>query len=116
VQPDERDSLPDAAQQALEAIDFQIRMQAALHKRARAARLEGIGDSGINFLVIENVSLGSLVALRRAIKCAVGTILNAEMGVVDIAVNDIGDHALRMQPAAYRICSMPKPMRSSERT
>ena len=45
----------------------------------------------------------ALRSLQRAVKGAEVAILGAEIGVVDVAIDDVGDHALGMQAAAHGI-------------
>ena len=40
---------------------------------------------------------------QRTIKRAEGAVLGAEVGVIDVAVDDVGDHAFGMQLAAHRV-------------
>ena len=101
MQPYLRETLLDAGEQALEPVDFQIGMNArpASARRCRPSppsprssrrfsRSRGCNPPGAG-----NV-LGSL---ERAIKGAEGAVLGAEIGVVDIAIDDVGDHALGVE-------------------
>ena len=63
VQPDLRKALLDAGEQALEPVDLQIGMKAALHQHAGAAHLLGLGDLVVDRLEVEDV------ALARAMSC-----------------------------------------------
>jgi len=88
-------------------------MDAALHQHAGAAHLEGFGDLGVNRLEVEDVALvrarvGLAGARQRAIEGAEGAVLRAEVGVVDVAIDDVGDHALGMQAAAHFIGLEPQ--------
>jgi hypothetical protein len=44
MQPDLREALLDAAEEALEPVDLEVGMNAALHQHAGAAHLERLGD------------------------------------------------------------------------
>src|SRR6185437_9131265 len=44
VEPDLRKTLLDAAEQALEPLDLEVRMQTALHEHTGSAHLDGFGD------------------------------------------------------------------------
>ena len=44
--------------------------------------------------------MGLAVDGQRAVEGAEGAVLGAEVGVVDIAIDDVGDHAFRVQLAA----------------
>ena len=58
-----RKALFDPAQQPLEPIDLQIRMQAALHQHARAANLHSLANLFVDSLEVEDVSLSGQLAL-----------------------------------------------------
>ena len=108
VQPDLREALFDAPKQPLEPVDLEIGMDAALHQHARAAHLHGFGDLLVDRLEVEDVALvGARVGLagagQRTVEGAEGAVLGAEVGVVDIAIDDVGDHALGVQAAAHRV-------------
>src|SRR5260370_533337 len=49
------------------------------------------------------VGLGGGGTLDRGIKRGEGGILRAKVRVINVAIDDVGGHALRMQPAAERI-------------
>ena len=78
-------------------------MQAALHQHAGAAQLHGLRDLVVDGVEVEDVALGGQLALQRTVKGAEGAVLGAEVGVIDVAVDDVGDHAVRVQLAAHRI-------------
>src|SRR5262249_51949841 len=103
MQPDLREPLLDALEQALEPLDLQVGMETALHEHAGAAHLDGFGDLGVNSFEVEDVAFAGQLALERTVEGAEGTVLGAEIRVVDIAIDDVGDNAFRMQPAAYSI-------------
>ena len=73
-------------------------MQAALHQDAGAAQVEGLLD-----LLRRSISLRQDVAFGVAhgpVEGAEAAVLGAEVGVVDVAVDDVGDDAFGMQLAA----------------
>src|SRR5438270_10326317 len=78
-------------------------MQAALHQHAGASKLDGLSNLVVNRLEIENIAFFRLRPFQRAIKRAKRAIFCTEICVVDIAINDVGDHALGMQLAANRV-------------
>ncbi len=83
-------------------------MDAALHQHARAAHLESLGDFLVDLLEVENVAVvgvrvGLAVDGQRTVEGAEGAVLGAVVGVVDIAIDDVGDHALGMQSAAHSV-------------
>ncbi len=98
-----RKALLDAAHHLLVPVDFQIGMQSTLHQHARPAQFDGLANLVVNGLEIEDVSLFSLRPLQWSIKSAEGAVLGAVVRVINIAVNDVRDHALRMEPATHRI-------------
>jgi hypothetical protein len=90
-------------------------MESALHQHSGAAEFERLGDLLVDLFEIEDVAfLGSRVLYaslgQRPVKGAEGAVLGAEVGVVDIAIDDVGDYALGVEASA----SMPNPIRSSE--
>src|SRR5687768_9206425 len=78
-------------------------MQAALHKHARAADLFRLTNLLVDGFEIQDVALAGHLALQRPIESAEGAVLSAKVGVVDVAVNHVSDHAVRMQLAAGSI-------------
>ena len=83
-------------------------MNAALHQHAGAAHLEGLGDLLVDLLEVEDVAVvGARVGLavegQRTVEGAEGAVLGAVVGVVDVAIDDVGDHALGMQAAAHSV-------------
>ena len=98
-----REALFDAAQQALKPIDLQVGMQAALHQHAGAAKFNRLANLFVDGVEVEDVSLGRQLALQRPIEGAERAVLGAEVGVINVAVDDVGDNAFRMQLAAYRV-------------
>ena len=56
MQMDFRKALLDATQHLLVPVNFQIRMQAALHQHAGAAELDGLANLLVNRVEVENVS------------------------------------------------------------
>src|SRR5262249_36645703 len=94
------EALLDRAQQILVPFDLQIRMQAALHQDARAAKVESLLDLPEDCFMREDVAF--LVA-HRTVEGAETAILCAEVRVIDVAVDDVADYALGMNPAADRV-------------
>ena len=100
MQPDLRETALDGAEHLLVPLDLQIGMQAALHQHARAAEIEGL----LNLLEddVDAVDVAFRVA-HRTVEGAEAAVLRAEVGVVDIAVDDVGDDAFGMELAAQRV-------------
>src|SRR5581483_9210317 len=78
-------------------------MQAALHQHARAAEFHRLADLLVDGLEIEDVPFFRRRPFQRPVEGAKSTVLGAEVRVVDVAVNNVGDHALGMQLAALRV-------------
>src|ERR1700678_1713733 len=94
----------DRTQQILVPLDLQLRMQSALHQNAGAAQVDGLLN------LVEDHFLGMDVAFRMAhwpVERAEAAILGAEIRVIDVAIDDVAHHAVRVQPAANRIGRHP---------
>ena len=100
---DLRKALLHPAEHRLVPLDLQVGMQAALQQHAGAAQLDRLAHLVVNGVEVEDVSLRRQLALQRPIERAEGAVLGAEVGVVDVAVDDVGDHAFGMQAAAHRV-------------
>ena len=98
-----RKALLHAAQHRFEPLDLQVGMQTALQQDAGAAQLDGLAHLVVNGLEVEDVAFFGQLAFERTIEGAEGAVLGAEVGVVDVAVDDVGDHTVGMQLAAHRI-------------
>ncbi len=103
VHPYLRKALLDALEEALEPFDLEVRMQTALHQHTRATHLDGLSDFLVDRLEVENVAFCSHLASEWAIEGTEGAVLGAEVGVVDVAVDDVGHHALRVQLSAHGV-------------
>ena len=91
-------------EERLEPVDLQVRVDAALHEDAGAAHLLRLGDLGCRWCRSRGCSLRlASLALERAIEGAEGAVLRAEIGVVDVAVDNVGDDAFRVEAAAHRV-------------
>ena len=100
VQPDVREALLDAGEEVFEPVDLEVGVDAALHEDAGAAHLDGLADLVVDGVEVEDVAFGGELALERPIEGAEGAVLGAEVGVVDVAVDDVADHAFGMKAAA----------------
>ncbi len=78
-------------------------MQTALQQHSRAAQLHRLAHLVVDGFEIEDVAFLRQLAFERAVEGAEGAVLGAEVGVVDVAVDDVGDHTFGMQLAAHRI-------------
>src|SRR3954471_20118538 len=97
------ESLLDAAKQPFKPINFQLWMQAALHQHSSAAKLHSLADLLVNGIEVENVALSGELAFQRTVEGAERAVLGAEVRVIDVAIDDVSDHALRMQLLPNRI-------------
>src|SRR5438445_2071327 len=96
-------SLLDATQHLLVPVNFQIGMQAALHQHACAAKFDGFANLVVDRFEIEDVPLFSFGSLQWTIKRAERAVFGAEVRVINVAIDDVGDHALGMQIAAQGV-------------
>src|ERR1051326_206671 len=94
-------ALRDATQHLFVPLDLQVGMQAALHEHASAAEFYGLANLVVDRLEVENVPFLRCGAFQRAIKGTEGAVLGAVVGVINVAIDDVGDHAFRMQAAAH---------------
>src|SRR6266705_1233525 len=90
-------SLLDATQHLLVPVNFQIGMQAALHQHACAAEFHRLANLVVDRFQIEDVSLFSFGSLQWTIKRAERAVFGAEVRVINVAIDDVGDHALGMK-------------------
>src|SRR6266566_2623808 len=97
------ESLLDATQHLLVPVNFQIGMQAALHQHARAAKFDGFANLVVDRFEIEDVPLFGFGSFQWTIKRAECAVLGAEVRVINVAIDDVGDHALGMQLAAQGV-------------
>ena len=98
-----RKAFADAMQHFFVPLDLQVRMQAALHEHAGAAEFHRLADLVVDRFEFEDVSFFRRRPLQRPVKRAEGAVLGTEIRIVNIAVNDVGDHALGMQLAAHAV-------------
>src|ERR1700736_2575507 len=103
MQPDLRESLFDALEEAFKPFDLEVGVKAALHKHAGAPHLQGFGNFLVDRFEIENVTFAGEFSFKRPIKCTKAAILGAKICIVDVAVNNVRNYALRMQFASKRI-------------
>ncbi len=105
------EALLDGAQQVLIPLDAQLRMQAALHQDARAAQVDGLLNLFEDDFLRMDVAFG---VAHGPVEGAEAAIFGAEIGVVDVAVDDVADHAFRDAACgAPASAAMPMPIRSS---
>src|ERR1700685_904368 len=90
----------DRPQQVLVPLDLQLRMQPALHQNAGAAQVDGLLN------LVEDHFLRMDVAFRMPhgpVERAEAAILGAEVRVIDVAIDDVAHHAVRVQLASNRV-------------
>src|SRR5678815_3803327 len=73
-------------------------MQSALHQDAGTAQVDGFLDLAEDRFLRQEVAFGMP---QGTVEGAEATIFSAEIGVVDVAVDDVADYALGVQLAAY---------------
>src|SRR5436305_9048003 len=100
----DREALFDAAEEVLVPVDFQVGVQTALHQDTGAAEVKRLLDLVENNLLGEDIPLG---VAHGPVERAKGAVLRAEIRVIDIAVNDVGDNALGMPVSAYGVGRHP---------
>src|SRR5207245_2590727 len=103
VQVNFGEALLDAPQHRLVPVNLQVRMQTALHQNSGPAKFDGFADLVVDSLEIEDITLFGFGSLQRPVKGAEGTVLSAEVRVINVAIDDVGDHALGVQPAPRRV-------------
>src|SRR4051812_17035156 len=103
MQVNRGEALLDLTEEPLEPVDFQVRMQATLHKDPGAADFHCLANLFKDGVEIEDVALSRQLTLQRTIERAEGAVLSAEVGVINVAVNDVGDYVLGVELAAQRV-------------
>ena len=93
----------DPAHHLLVPVNLEVRMQAALHQHSRTAELDGLADLLVDRVELEDVAFLRGRPFQRAVECAEGAIFSAEVGVIDVAVDDVGDRAFGMKPSTHRV-------------
>src|SRR5437773_11067034 len=96
-------SLLDATLHLLVLVKYQIGMQAALHQHARAAEFDRLANLVVDRFEIEDVPLFSFGSFQWTIKRAECAVLGAEVRVINVAIDDVSDHALGMQFTAHGV-------------
>ena len=107
MQPDVGEALLDAGEEAFEPVDLEVGVDAALHEDAGASHLFGLADLIVDLVELEDVALGGELAFERPVEGAEGAVLGAEVGVIDVAIDDVADHALGMKASANRVSLHP---------
>ncbi len=93
-------ALLDASEQPLKPIDLEVGVEAALHEHSGAAHFDCLANLFVDRLEVEDVALSGHLALERPVEGAECAVLGAEIRVVDVAIDDVADDALGMEPAS----------------
>ena len=88
------EALLDPGQHLLVPLNLQIGMQATLHQNACPPEFDGFADLVIDRVEIEDVAFLCLRAFQRPVERAKCAVFGAEVRVINVAVNDVGDDAL----------------------
>jgi hypothetical protein len=88
VDVDLRELRLDAREQVQIPLLRQLRVMPALHENLRAAQRHGLLDLAVHLLRRDDVAVGVLLGAVEGAELAIDV---ADVGVVDVAVNDVGD-------------------------
>src|SRR3954451_10306007 len=97
------EAILDAAQHLFVPVDLEVGMKAALHEHPRTAKFDGLADLVVDGVEVEDVAVFGGGSLQGAVEGAEGAVLGAEVRVVNIPVDNVGDNALRMKTATHRV-------------
>src|SRR5579859_3581472 len=86
-------------------------MQAALQQDTGAAQLQHLFNFFVDRFKRKDVTV---FGAERPVEGAEGTVLGAEVGVIDVAIDLVGDHARVVLGQAQLMRFMPRPTRSSD--
>src|SRR5882757_8794958 len=100
MQPDLREPLLDPGEQPLEPIDCQVWMDSALHQDASPIHFNSFRDLLVDLVEFENIAFFGLRSLQRPVKRAECAVFGAEVGVVDVPVNDVRNDAFGVEAPA----------------
>ena len=100
-----RELLLERAQKVLVPLQGEIGVVATLHEDAGAAEGQGLLDLGVERLFRVQVSLG---VARIAIEGAEGAAHDADVRIVDVAIDDVGHDRLRVQAATHQVGRHPE--------
>ena len=98
-----RKALLDAAKHFFVPVNFEVRMQTALHQHARSAKFHRLANLFVNGIEIKNVAFFGGWAFERTIEGAERAIFRAEVRVINVAVDDVSHGSFRMHFAANRV-------------
>src|SRR6187549_3134978 len=89
----DRKALLYSGQELFVVIDLEIGMNAPLHKYSGAAERQGFFDLLVDHVIREDVGFGVSLHPIEGTECAE---LFADVRIVDIPINDVADHIVRM--------------------
>ena len=95
----------DVAHQLEVPLERNVRIVAALEQNLDAANGLTLVDLGADLLEAQDVAF---VVLGPAIECAELAVGDADIGVIDIPIDDVGDHPLRVMPPPFRVGKLPQ--------
>src|SRR5580693_8341296 len=87
----------DGAKEVFIPFDLEVRVQAALEEDARAAEVDGLLDLVEDDFARENVAF---LAAHGTVEGAEAAVFGAEVGVVDVAIDDVRDNSVGVVFAA----------------
>jgi hypothetical protein len=102
-----RESRADIPQQLFVPLDRQLIVHPPLHQDLRPADRHQLANLLADLLVAQRIAVGVLMIAAKRTERAVG---RADVGVVDIAVDDVGAVILRMKPLRHRRRPLPQIM------
>src|SRR5688500_3178855 len=97
--------LLDVAHQLQVPLERYVGVVATLKQDLDATDRLALIDLGPDLLEAQDVSLA---VLRSSIEGAELTVCDADVGVVDVSVDDVGDHVLRVLPPPLGISEVPQ--------
>ena len=95
----------DGAKQVFVPVDFEVRMEAALHENARATQIDRFLDLVEDDFCREYVAF---LMTEWAIESTETTVFGTEVRVIDVPVDDVTDDPVGMKPLADRIRFHPE--------
>src|SRR6266571_1150726 len=78
-------------------------MQSTLHQHSGAAKFDRLLYFVVDGVEIEDIALFGFWSLQRPVKGAKVAVFGAKVRVINVAINNVGNHTFRMQLAALRV-------------
>src|SRR3954452_20689394 len=100
MQPNLREAVPDRPKQAFIPLNLELGVQSALHQNPGATKVDGLLDLVEDDFDRQDIALG---VVQRTLERTEAAVFGTNIGVVDVAVDNISDHALRVQLATNRV-------------